>query len=109
MLTIMDELAESGSGIREEDVAASAPMVRALLVQRLEQIWSQCEPHVTGAVKADPRFIEAGIRVLDRLARLYRLDIQAASSGLPASDPVSAAIEAARAQIEALEAKQAEG
>lgn len=104
----MNEITEAGGGIREEDVAASAPMVRALLVQRLEQIWSQCEPHVTGATKPDPRFIEAGIRVLDRLARLYRLDIQAAPSGLPASDPVSAAIEAARLQIQDLESKAAE-
>jgi hypothetical protein len=104
----MNEITEAGGGIREEDVAASAPMVRALLVQRLEQIWSQCEPHVTGATKPDPRFIEAGIRVLDRLAKLYRLDIQAPPSGLPAADPVSAAIEAARLQIQDLEAKAQE-
>jgi hypothetical protein len=108
MLMTMDEIQAAGTGIREEDVAASAPMVRALLVQRLEQIWSQCEPHVTGATKPDPRFIEAGIRVLDRLAKLYRLDIQAAASGLPESDPVGAAIEAARGQIADLEAKAAE-
>lgn len=101
----MDELSTTGTGIREEDVAASAPMVRALLVQRLEQIWSQCEPHVTGLTKPDPRFIEAGIRVLDRLAKLYRLDIQAAPTGLPAADPVAAAIEAARSQIADLEAR----
>jgi hypothetical protein len=62
-------------GIRDEEISDSAPLVRALLVERLEQIWSVCEPHVTGGVpKPDPRFIEAGIRVLDRLARLYRLD-----------------------------------
>ena len=66
------ELADS-SGIGEEQIAVSAPMVRALLVQRLEQVWATCEPHVTGVVKPDPRFIEAGIRVLDRLERLYRL------------------------------------
>jgi len=108
MLTCMDELVQTGAGIREEDVAASAPMVRALLVQRLEQIWSQCEPHVTGATKPDPRFIEAGIRVLDRLARLYRLDIQASPTGLPEADPVGAAITAARGQIADLEAKAQE-
>lgn len=62
-------------GIGDEQIHDSAPLVRALLVERLEQIWSTCEPHVTGGVpKPDPRFIEAGIRVLDRLAKLYRLE-----------------------------------
>jgi hypothetical protein len=62
-------------GIADEQIHDSAPLVRALLVERLEQIWSTVVPHVTGEVgKPDPRFIEAGIRVLDRLARLYRLD-----------------------------------
>lgn len=64
-----------GKGIADEQVAESAPLVRALVVQRLEKIWSACEPHVDGtAGKPDPRFIEAGIRVTDRLIRLYRLD-----------------------------------
>jgi len=62
-------------GIRDEEIHDSAPLVRALLVERYEQLWSVCEPHATGTVgKPDPRFIEAGIRVCDRLARLYRLD-----------------------------------
>lgn len=62
-------------GIADQQIHDSAPLVRALLVERLEQIWSTVEPHVTGeAGKPDPRFIEAGIRVLDRLAKLYRLE-----------------------------------
>lgn len=62
-------------GIADEQIHESAPLVRALLVERLEQIWTTCEPHITGAAgKPDPRWAEAGIRVLDRLARLYRLD-----------------------------------
>ena len=72
-------------GIADEQIHESAPLVRALLVERLEQIWSTCAPHVTGEVgKPDPRFVEAGIRVLDRLAKLYRLD-----SPVPSSDPGS--------------------
>lgn len=68
----------SGRGIGDEQIHESAPLVRALVVQRLEQIWSICEPHVTGETgKPDPRWAEAGIRVLDRLARLYRLDLPA--------------------------------
>lgn len=71
----MSELDLSGKGIGDEQVSDSAPLVRALVIQRLEMIWSTVEPHVTGqAGRPDPRFIEAGIRVLDRLSRLYRLD-----------------------------------
>lgn len=71
----MDAIEAGPRGIRDEEIHDSAPLVRALLVERYEQIWSTCSPHVTGAVpKPDPRFIEAGIRVCDRLAKLYRLD-----------------------------------
>ena len=76
-------------GIRDEDIHDAAPLVRALLVERLEQIWSICQPHVTGGVgKPDPRFIEAGIRVLDRLARLYRLEQPVPGSDQPQGDLV---------------------
>jgi hypothetical protein len=65
--------------IDDEAVGEHAALVRGLVVQRLEQIWSTCQPHVDGTVeeqgfRPDPRFIEAGIRVLDRLSKLYRLD-----------------------------------
>lgn len=64
-----------GKGIGDEQVAESAPMVRALVVQRLEQMWTCVQPHVDGSAgKPDPRFLEAGIRITDRLIRLYRLD-----------------------------------
>ena len=64
-----------GKGVRDEDVAESAPLVRALVVQRLEQMWSTVEPYLDGSTgKPDPRFLEAGIRINDRLIRLYRLD-----------------------------------
>lgn len=63
------------TGISEEELADSAPLCRALVLQRLEMIWRSCEPHINGdAGKPDPRYVEAGIRVLDRLMRLYRLD-----------------------------------
>jgi hypothetical protein len=64
-----------GRGIGEEHLATSAPLVRALVVQRLETMWRACEPHIDGSAgRPDPRYIEAGIRVTDRLSRLYRLD-----------------------------------
>lgn len=69
------ELEAPSIGIGEEHIAASAPMVRALVVQRLETMWRVCEPHIDGqGGKPDPRFIEAGIRIVDRLSKLYRLD-----------------------------------
>jgi hypothetical protein len=94
-----------GYGIGEEQVTGSAPMVRALLVQRLEQIWSVCEPHVKQDVKPDPRFIEAGIRVLDRLARLYRLDSPLTGGGTTDPDPAGTSLQAAVDQVAELEAR----
>ena len=79
-------------GIGEEELARSAPMVRALVVQRLEQLWSVCQPHVDGTVdRPDPRFVEAGIRVTDRLIRMYRLDQPAAHVEDPDARPVDPA------------------
>lgn len=108
-VTGMSELDKAdGYGIGEEEIAGSAPMVRALLVQRLEQVWATCEPHVTGVVKPDPRFIEAGIRVLDRLERLYRLSAPttAPDAALGADTETLRAL--AEEQLAAIEAKQRE-
>jgi hypothetical protein len=99
--------AAEGYGIGEEQVTGSAPMVRALLVQRLEQIWSTCAPHVNGELKPDPRFIEAGIRVLDRLARLYRLDAPLTGGGPGDPDPAGTELAAAVDQVAVLEARMA--
>jgi hypothetical protein len=68
------------AGINEEQVAESGAFVRALVVQRLEQVWRACEPHINPdeaalelGFRRDPRYIEAGIRVLDRLTAIYGL------------------------------------
>lgn len=96
-------------GIRDEDLSDSAPLVRALAVQRLEQIWRACEPQILGvAGKPDPRFIEAGIRVVDRLARLYRLDQPVPSSLEQDTDKVSVADLVSSGLME-LEARMADG
>lgn len=71
----MTQLEHGPTGIGEEQLQSAAPLVRSLVVQRLETIWRTCQPHIDGTGgKPDPRFVEAGIRVLDRLMRLYRLD-----------------------------------
>ena len=86
------ELVAGSSGIGEEEVAASAPMVRALVVQRLEMIWRSCEPHINPSpeqldlgIRQDPRYIEAGIRVVDRLTTLYGLTKPTHSMAVPDS------------------------
>jgi hypothetical protein len=85
----MTSLDLSGRGIGDEQIHDSAPLVRALVVQRLEQIWTVCEPNIVGtAGKPDPRWAEAGIRVLDRLARLYRLDSPVPGADQPEGDLV---------------------
>ena len=71
---VTGDLNLTGRGIGDTEIHDSAPLVRALLVQRLEKLWRTLEPYVDGELhKPDPRFLEAGIRVLDRLERIYRL------------------------------------
>lgn len=74
------EMVPGQAHISEEQVADAAPGVRALVVQRLEQVWRACEPHINPRAedldlgfRRDPRYIEAGIRVLDRLTAIYGL------------------------------------
>lgn len=75
----MGTLVPGEAGINDEQVAEASPMVRALVVQRLEKIWRACEPYIIPPQdeelvrKPDPRFVEAGIRVTDRLIALYGL------------------------------------
>lgn len=102
-----------GAGITDEVLAQDAPFVRALLVKRLEQAWRACDPHIqvqrnpeTGLVmRPDPRFVEAGLRILDRLADLYRL--KSPISRLPDADIDGRAgiKDIVRAQIEEMESR----
>lgn len=95
-------------GIGEEQISQDAAFVRGLVVQRLELMWRTCEPFITAeAGKPDPRFIEAGIRVTDRLTKLYRLDSPAAGTNEPVSGGQEAARELVRGQIGELEARMA--
>lgn len=98
----MTDVDLSPAGIGDEQLTDAAPLVRALVVQRLETIWRTCEPHITGTGgRPDPRFVEAGIRVLDRLIRLYRLDVpQAAVEGLEALTDAPAVLDERMRQLE---------
>lgn len=65
--------------ITDEDLVASAPAVRALLVARLEKMWAPVEAAleqsaaVGGAIPPDPRLLEIGLRIVRDEATLYRL------------------------------------
>lgn len=69
-----------GTGIRvgEEHLRADQERARGLVLSRLQQIWDVVQPHLDGTVQEegrtpDPRMVETGIRVLDRVSKLYRL------------------------------------
>lgn len=63
--------------ITDEDLVASGPAVRALLVGRLERLWKPVEfaldAHDEGLGPIDPRLLEIGLRVIKDEAALYRL------------------------------------
>lgn len=107
-ILIMEAIEASPRGIRDEDIHDAAPMVRALVVERLEQIWSTCSPHVTGGVpRPDPRFVEAGIRVLDRLMKLYRLEAPVPGADQPQGELISKS-ELVLAQLQELEQRMSD-
>ena len=102
----MTQVSPFHAGIGEEELHSAAPLVRSLVVERLEKIWRTCEPHISGeAGKPDPRFVEAGIRVLDRLMRLYRLDAPAQAMEAPMEQ--ASRVDLVEAALQALEARVA--
>lgn len=93
-------------GINDEDLTRSTPMVRALVVARLEQMWASCEPFIGTTVgKPDPRFIEAGIRINDRLIALYNLTKPAAQSAEPDAESRIDERALLKAQVSELESR----
>jgi hypothetical protein len=96
--------------ISEEQIAEASARVRYLVAERLERIWANCEPFMGDDMgKPDPRFIEAGIRVLDRLSKLYRLDNPVAPDNLPDSMARVEVRELVRGQIAELESRMRGG
>lgn len=111
IMTSMLEL-EPGSGIADEHVTHDQPLVRAMVVQRLEMMWRTCEPHIQIPLedgvplwKADPRFLEVGIRLMDRLMRLYRLEQPQSAPPDDDAGSLDAQRELARKQIRELTAR----
>lgn len=98
--------------LTDTDLSRDQARMRALVAGRLERIWGACEPHLSlredpisgEPVKPDVRFLEAGIRVLDRLSRLYRLD-QPAQADPEAGRSTPGARELVKAGLAELEAR----
>lgn len=108
----MDAIGPGPREITDEQVADSGPRVRALLVQRLEQVWSVIEGHVNehldGTRPVDPRMLEIGLRTVKEVKDLYRLAKPQVASEEEDEDPQQAALDRRSLvlmQIEAAEAK----
>lgn len=62
--------------LTDEQVREQGPAIRGQLIQRLERLWQLTEAEIERGEleqRQDPRFIELGLRTLDRIAKLYRL------------------------------------
>jgi hypothetical protein len=95
--------------INEEQLVASQPRVRALIVTRIEQLWQpidrQLDMDRDGIRPADPRLLEIGRGLMKDLAVVYRLGrnlqpIEEEEDNLPIVDRAAMA-EQKLAEIEA--------
>jgi hypothetical protein len=62
--------------LTDEQVQSQQPAIRGQLIQRLEWLWRQAEAEIERGEleqRQDPRFMELGLRTLDRIMKLYRL------------------------------------
>lgn len=62
--------------LTDEQVREQGPAIRGQLIQRLERLWQLIEAEIErGELEQhqDPRFLDLGLRTLDRIAKLYRL------------------------------------
>lgn len=114
-LISMDERAPNAIGpmqITEEDLASSAPTVRALLVARLEQLWSAVHVHLLrdgDGAPVDPRMLEIGLRIVKEESLLYRLQRPPALSLDEDDDIVGGGVDrraVVAASLDALEQKR---
>jgi len=87
-------------------IAEKQPYIRALVADRLEQIWQACLPHIDGGV-ANPSapMVELGLRATRELSRLFRLDSPAAASHDVVTGTNLGARELVAGHLEVLEAR----
>jgi hypothetical protein len=100
--------------IDEDQLHAAKPKVRALHVQRYEQLWSIVNDKIRESDDQDrpldPRYLELGIKILKEESLLYRLNKVEAASVEEEDDPAAGIDRAAEvlAQLEILEARRQE-
>jgi hypothetical protein len=62
--------------LTDDQVREQQPMVRGQLITRLEWLWKITEAEIERGEleqRQDPRFMELGLRTLDRIMKLYRM------------------------------------
>ena len=62
--------------LTEEQVQEQQPAIRGQLINRLEWLWRATSAEIERGEleqRLDPRFVELGMRTLDRIMKLYRL------------------------------------
>lgn len=75
--------------ITDTDLETMRPMVRRLVVQRLQALWSAAEPHVTGEEpNPSAAMMELGLKATRDLAAIFKVTTVAA--GDPEPDPTVA-------------------
>ena len=77
----MELVPASQPRLDEEMIAENAPIIRAEVFRRYQEIWDALKPYVDGSSdedgvvrRPDPRLVDSAIRVLAQLQKLWRLD-----------------------------------
>lgn len=91
-------------------IAEKAPAIRALVAQRLEQIWQACLPHIDGDVpNPSAPMVELGLRATRELSRLFRLDAPVSGSSEKVTGTNTGARELVAGHLAVLEARMKDG
>lgn len=78
MGAMTDAISSGPFEITDDQISANSPRVRALQIQRLEEVWERVHVRIEedrdGTRPLDPRFLEIGLRALKEEALIYRLN-----------------------------------
>ena len=78
MGSMTDAISSGPFEITDDQITSNAPRVRALQIQRLEEVWERVHVRIeedrSGTRPLDPRFLEIGLRALKEEALIYRLN-----------------------------------
>lgn len=88
------EIQTTPPSLTEEQIQADKDRARGLVAARYEAIYRSVLPHIDGTLeeqggRADARMVKIGLDAVDRLSKLYRLDVPS-----PVAEEPPAALEA---------------